>query len=115
MERQSDSLDAKNRSDLKRAGRTGNAGALARHERARTFLPAKIFAVECAARAVRARAPALPAVRSLYSRRSDFLGKACPLRQLLSYLVFRLGHSHQPLIKPADDVLQSLNAMPGLA
>ena len=34
---------------------------------------------------------------------------------LLRYVVFRLGHSHQPFIEPADDVLESFDAMPWLA
>ena len=34
---------------------------------------------------------------------------------LLVHFILRLGHSHQPLIEPADDVLEALDAMPGLA
>ena len=34
---------------------------------------------------------------------------------LLRDFVLRLRHSHQPLIEPADDVLEAFDAMPGLA
>src|SRR5262244_4649456 len=33
---------------------------------------------------------------------------------LTVYFIFRLRDAHQPMIEPADDVLQSLNAMPRL-
>src|SRR5258707_1018694 len=42
---------------------------------------------------------------------------SCSCRLLLflvCYFILGLRHAHQPLIKPADDVLQSLDAMPGL-
>jgi hypothetical protein len=34
---------------------------------------------------------------------------------LLRHFVFRLRDAHQPFIEPTDDVLEALDAMPGLA
>src|SRR6266850_1375180 len=39
---------------------------------------------------------------------------SAPKHILLRNLIVRFRNSHQPFIKPADDMLQSLNAMPGL-
>ena len=55
---------------------TGNAGALARYERdARNSFSAKKFEIERTVHAVRARAPALPALAFLFLSH-HFLGKA---------------------------------------
>ena len=35
-------------------------------------------------------------------------------RSLVPYVVLGFWDTHQPLIKPADDVLQAFDAMPGL-
>jgi hypothetical protein len=40
---------------------------------------------------------------------------ALPAACLPRHFILRLRHSHQPMIEPADDVLEPLDAMPGLA
>src|SRR6267142_14523 len=54
-------------------------------------------------------------VRLLPSAFCFLLSAFCFLLLLLRHLILRLHHSHQPLVKPANDVLQAFDAMPGLS
>jgi hypothetical protein len=50
--------------------------------------------------------------RRLFAWRVSFFARHFLLR---GNIVFGLGYPHQPMVEPADDVLESLDTMPWLA